>query len=75
MIENFEASFSVWTLDGKDYFEFNSDGIIIHRLDTEQAAIDVAKDKTAHHWLLLDDDKDKYTAGGTNDSKKIFKRR
>jgi len=74
MNKNYEASFSVWTLDGKDYFEFNNDGIIIHRLDTEQAAVVVAKEEIAHHWLLLDDDKDKYTAGGTNDSKTILKR-
>ena len=75
MIDDFQSSFSVWTLDGKDYFEFNNNGIIIHRLDTEQAAVETAEKDEAHHWLLLDTDKNKYTAGGTNDSKKIFKRR
>lgn len=51
MLENI----TFWTLDGRDYIEFEGDKIIIHRLDTEDATIDVnAQDSNNEggHWLL-----------------------
>lgn len=63
---------TIWTLDGLDYYEFHNDGIFIHRLAGEDNAIEITSPEAQHHWLLIDDDKDKYKAGGDNGTKEIL---
>lgn len=63
---------TIWTLDGLDYYEFRNDDIFIHRLTGDENAVEIAPTDDQHHWLLLDDDKDKYKAGGDDGTKEIL---
>ncbi len=48
-------SVTFWTLDGTDYIEIENGNIVIHRLDTANAAIEVPEEcfnGEEGHWLL-----------------------